>query len=44
MYEILKEEIIEYSQSIGIDDIGFASAHPFQELKTRLIEQQERAT
>lgn len=41
MYELLKEEIIEYSQSIGIDDIGFASAHPFQELKTRLIEQQE---
>src|SRR5690625_2604218 len=41
MYEILKKEIVEYSQSIGIDDIGFASAHPFQELKTRLIEQQE---
>lgn len=36
----LKEEIIAYSKSIGIDKIGFASADPFVELKERLITQQ----
>ncbi|RXJ00629.1 tRNA epoxyqueuosine(34) reductase QueG [Anaerobacillus alkaliphilus] len=36
----LKEEIIAYSSSIGIDKIGFASADPFVELKERLITQQ----
>lgn len=38
----LKQEIIDYSQSIGIDKIGFASADVFSELKQRLIRQQER--
>ncbi|MGO4887609.1 tRNA epoxyqueuosine(34) reductase QueG [Anaerobacillus sp. MEB173] len=37
----LKEEIIAYSKSIGIDKIGFASADPFVELKKRLEKQQE---
>lgn len=37
-----KKEIIEYSKSIGIDKIGFASAGVFEELKERLIVQQER--
>lgn len=32
----LKEEIIEYSKEIGIDQIGFASADVFSELKARL--------
>ncbi len=27
--EALKEEIIQYSRTIGIDKIGFASADPF---------------
>ncbi|MBA2874656.1 tRNA epoxyqueuosine(34) reductase QueG [Thermaerobacillus caldiproteolyticus] len=37
----LKEEIIEYSKTIGIDKIGFASADPFVELKERLRQQQQ---
>jgi epoxyqueuosine reductase len=36
--EALKQEIIAYSRTIGIDKIGFASADPFDELKQRLIE------
>ncbi|MBB6176546.1 epoxyqueuosine reductase [Anoxybacillus tengchongensis] len=36
----LKEEIIQYSRTIGIDKIGFASADPFFELKERLRQQQ----
>ncbi|WP_100330477.1 tRNA epoxyqueuosine(34) reductase QueG [Bacillus xiapuensis] len=40
-YDALKQEIIEYSRTIGIDKIGFASAAPFTELKNRLIRQQE---
>ena len=36
----LKEEIIAYSSSIGIDKIGFAAADPFVELKERLITQE----
>lgn len=40
-YTVLKKEIIEYSQEIGIDKIGFASAAPFTELKNRLLRQQE---
>lgn len=36
----LKAEIIAYSESIGIDKIGFATADPFVELKERLIQQQ----
>lgn len=37
----LKQEIIAYSKTIGIDKIGFASSAPFVELKNRLIRQQE---
>jgi epoxyqueuosine reductase len=37
----LKQEIIEYSKTIGIDKIGFASAGVFEELKERLRVQQE---
>lgn len=37
----LKREIIEFSKTIGIDKIGFASASMFGELKDRLIRQQE---
>lgn len=37
----LKEEVIAYSKTIGIDKIGFASADPFTELKQRLVTQQE---
>lgn len=37
----LKKEIIAYSKTIGIDKIGFASASTFEELKGRLIAQQE---
>ena len=37
----LKQEIIQYSQTIGIDKIGFTTASPFVELKSRLIRQQE---
>lgn len=33
---MLKEEIIEYSKEIGIDQVGFASADVFTELKARL--------
>lgn len=37
----LKQEIIDYSKSIGIDKIGFAAADVFGELKERLKRQQE---
>lgn len=37
----LKEELIHYSQAIGIDKIGFASAEPFLTLKERLMTQQD---
>lgn len=37
----LKNEIIEYSQTIGIDKIGFTTADPFIELKNRLFKQQQ---
>ncbi|WP_203364097.1 tRNA epoxyqueuosine(34) reductase QueG [Bacillus sp. REN10] len=40
-YDVLKQEIIDYSREIGIDKIGFTSAEPFVELKDRLIRQQE---
>ncbi|MDQ1004295.1 epoxyqueuosine reductase [Neobacillus niacini] len=39
--EQLKEEVIAYSKTIGIDKIGFTTADPFTELKNRLIRQQE---
>lgn len=37
----LKQEIIDYSKSIGIDKIGFTTADVFSELKERLKRQQE---
>lgn len=37
----LKDEVIAYSKTIGIDKIGFTTADPFTELKNRLIRQQE---
>ncbi|MEW9051264.1 MAG: tRNA epoxyqueuosine(34) reductase QueG [Neobacillus sp.] len=37
----LKEELIAFSKSIGIDKIGFTTADPFMELKYRLNKQQE---
>ena len=40
-YHELKKDIIEYSKTIGIDKIGFASASTFSELKNRLVRQQE---
>ncbi|SDM78675.1 tRNA epoxyqueuosine(34) reductase QueG [Sediminibacillus halophilus] len=40
-YEELKQEIIDYSKSIGIDKVGFASVDVFTELKSRLERQQD---
>jgi epoxyqueuosine reductase len=40
-YHQLKIDIIEYSKTIGIDKIGFASASTFSELRNRLVRQQE---
>ncbi|WP_409304426.1 tRNA epoxyqueuosine(34) reductase QueG [Peribacillus sp. SCS-155] len=40
-YQQLKEEIIIYSKEIGIDKIGFTTASTFDEMKNRLIRQQE---
>jgi epoxyqueuosine reductase len=40
-YAELKQDIIDYSKTIGIDKIGFASASTFGEMKSRLIRQQE---
>lgn len=40
-WETLKQEIIEAAPSLGIDDIGFASADPFLSLRVRL--EQHRA-
>lgn len=37
----LKKEIIAYSKTIGIDKIGFTTANTFEEMKNRLIRQQE---
>lgn len=39
--EDLKQEIIDYSKSIGIDKIGFASVDPFVQLKEQLRTQKE---
>ncbi|WP_436375139.1 tRNA epoxyqueuosine(34) reductase QueG [Cytobacillus sp. BC1816] len=36
-----KQEVIEYSKTIGIDKIGFTAAGTFDEMKNRLIRQQE---
>ncbi|GAA0344981.1 tRNA epoxyqueuosine(34) reductase QueG [Bacillus carboniphilus] len=40
-YAQLKQDIIAYSKEIGIDKIGFTSASAFDEMKSRLIRQQE---
>ena len=37
----LKQEVIQYSKTIGIDKIGFTTAAPFNELRNRLIRQRE---
>jgi len=37
----LKDRVINYALSIGIDKIGFASADPFLELKDRLVKHRE---
>lgn len=37
----LKQELIDYAHSVGIDKIGFASADPFLELKDRLYRHRE---
>jgi epoxyqueuosine reductase len=37
----LKQEVIDYSKQIGIDKIGFTTANTFDELKNRLLRQQE---
>ncbi|WP_100371845.1 tRNA epoxyqueuosine(34) reductase QueG [Bacillus sp. FJAT-45037] len=37
----LKEELIAYSKTIGVDKIGFTTADPFLSLKDRLLTQQE---
>lgn len=39
--EQLKEDIINYSKTIGIDKIGFTSTNPFAEMKARLKMQQD---
>ena len=39
-YDQLKQEVIEYSKSIGVSKIGFASSEPFSELKNLLLRQQ----
>ena len=38
---LLKTQLIAYSKEIGIDKIGFTTADPFTELKTRLQRQQQ---
>ncbi|WP_088102781.1 tRNA epoxyqueuosine(34) reductase QueG [Halalkalibacter urbisdiaboli] len=37
----LKQELVAYSKTIGVDKIGFASADPFLQLKDRLKLQQQ---
>ena len=38
----LKQEIIDYAYSIGIDSIGFTTADPFDELKQKLVDYHEK--
>ncbi|WP_335872583.1 tRNA epoxyqueuosine(34) reductase QueG [Bacillus sp. 2205SS5-2] len=40
-YQQLKQDIIDYSQTIGIDKIGFTTTDTFTEMKNRLVRQQE---
>jgi epoxyqueuosine reductase len=37
----LKDELIAYSKTIGVDKIGFTSTEPFLQLKDRLLVQQQ---
>lgn len=41
MLEQLKQDLIEYAKSIGVDKIRFTTASPFIEMKNRLKRQQE---
>ena len=34
----LKQDVIDYAHSIGIDSIGFTTADPFDELKQKLVD------
>ena len=34
----LKEDVIAYAHTIGIDSIGFTTADPFDELKQKLVD------
>lgn len=38
----LKQDVITYAHSIGIDSIGFTTADPFDELKQKLIDYHEK--
>lgn len=40
-FQALKQEVILYSKEIGIDKIGFTTANTFDEMKNRLLRQQE---
>ncbi|MDF2039043.1 tRNA epoxyqueuosine(34) reductase QueG [Cytobacillus oceanisediminis] len=40
-FALFQQEVIEYSKTIGIDKIGFTAASTFDEMKNRLIRQQE---
>ena len=40
-FQTLKQEVIIYSKEIGIDKIGFTTANTFDEMKNRLLRQQE---
>ncbi|MGP7819631.1 tRNA epoxyqueuosine(34) reductase QueG [Niallia sp. 01092] len=40
-YDQLKQDIIQFSKTIGIDKIGFTNASTFEEMKIRLFQQQE---
>jgi len=40
-FQALKQEVILYSREIGIDKIGFTTANTFDEMKNRLLRQQE---
>lgn len=41
-YDELKQTIIDYAHSIGIDKIGFGSVDPFTQMKARLKAQQDQ--
>ncbi|ANK36921.1 hypothetical protein AOB58_119 [Staphylococcus sp. AntiMn-1] len=34
----LKQDVIDYAHSIGIDSIGFTTADPFDEMKQKLVD------